>query len=52
MSCRRDFERIIGVGDDGAAELVGPLKKMLAYAHSQGAVEITLTGRYVSPEGS
>jgi hypothetical protein len=42
----------IGVGADGAAELVGPLKKMLAYAQSQGAETITLKGRYASPEGS
>ncbi|OAE10409.1 hypothetical protein AZH11_27125 [Pseudomonas simiae] len=42
----------IGVGADGAAELAGPLKKMLAYAQSQGAGKITLTGRYASPEGS
>jgi len=42
----------IGVGADGAAELAGPLKKMLAYAQSQGAEKITLTGRYASPEGS
>lgn len=38
----------IGVGADGAAELTGPLKKMLAYAQSQGAEKITLTGRYAS----
>lgn len=42
----------IGVGADGAAELVGPLKKMLSYAQSQGAKTITLRGRYASPEGS
>lgn len=42
----------IGVGADGAAELVGPLKKMLAYAQAQGAEKITLKGRYASPEGS
>ncbi|WP_156338070.1 hypothetical protein, partial [Pseudomonas sp. MIACH] len=41
-----------GVGADGAAELVGPLKKMLAYSQSQGAKTITLRGRYASPEGS
>ncbi|MDF5890511.1 hypothetical protein [Pseudomonas syringae] len=27
------------------------MKKMLAYAQSQGAEKITLTGRYASPEG-
>lgn len=38
----------IGVGADGAAELAGPMKKMLAYAQSLGAEKITLTGRYAS----
>jgi filamentous hemagglutinin len=42
----------IGVGPDGASELVGPLKKMLSYAQSHGAETITLKGRYASPEGS
>lgn len=42
----------IGVGPDGASELVGPLKKKLSYAQSHGAETITLKGRYASPEGS
>lgn len=37
---------------DGAAELVGPLRKMLSYAQSQGAKTITLKGYYASEEGS
>lgn len=40
------------MGTDGAAELVGPLKKMLNYAQSQGAERITLKGRYATEEGA
>ncbi|HHM5943411.1 TPA: DUF637 domain-containing protein, partial [Pseudomonas aeruginosa] len=43
---------LIGVGADGAAELVGPLRKMLSYSQSQGAQTITLKGHYASEQGS
>ncbi len=40
------------MGEDGAAELVGPLKRMIAYAQAEGAETVTLRGRYASEEGS
>ncbi|MBU3059590.1 hypothetical protein [Pseudomonas indica] len=42
----------IGVGSEGAAELVGPLKQMLKYAQSQGAKTVTLKGYYATEEGA
>lgn len=42
----------IGYGPEGAAELVGPLKFLLAYAQSHGAKTIMLTGRYAAGHGS
>ncbi|MCM2459704.1 filamentous hemagglutinin N-terminal domain-containing protein [Pseudomonas sp. CG7] len=42
----------IGYGSDGAAELVGPLKKLLEYTKSQGGTTVTLRGYYASEEGA
>ena len=42
----------IGMGNSGAAELVGPLKQMLSYAQTQGAQTITLRGYYATEEGA
>lgn len=42
----------IGVGSEGAAELVGPLKQMLKYAQAQGAKTVTLRGYYATEEGA
>ncbi|CAI8812310.1 hypothetical protein EMIT0347P_20358 [Pseudomonas sp. IT-347P] len=42
----------LGVGPDGAAELVGPLKKMLEYTQSKGGQNITFRGYFASEEGA
>ncbi|MDO7895295.1 two-partner secretion domain-containing protein [Pseudomonas citrulli] len=42
----------MGYGPDGAAELVGPLKKLLEYSRSQGGTTVTLRGYYASEEGA
>ncbi|WP_156315968.1 hypothetical protein [Pseudomonas sp. Pf153] len=42
----------IGYGPDGAAELVGPLKKLIEYMQAQGGKTVTLRGYYASEEGA
>jgi filamentous hemagglutinin len=42
----------IGVGADGAAELVGPLKKLVEYSQAQGAKTVTFKGYYATEEGA
>ncbi|MBC3421761.1 hypothetical protein [Pseudomonas sp. RW3S2] len=42
----------IGHGSDGAAELVGPLKELLAYTQAKGGETVTLRGYYASEEGA
>lgn len=42
----------IGNGPGGAAELVGPLKKLLQYIQSQGGKTVTIKGCYASEVGA
>jgi filamentous hemagglutinin len=42
----------MGYGPDGAAELVGPLKKLLEYTQSKGGQSVTFRGYFASEEGA
>ncbi|MEZ0196954.1 hypothetical protein Q1Z72_25830 [Pseudomonas qingdaonensis] len=42
----------IGNGPGGAAELVGPLKKLLQHTQSQGGKTVTIKGCYASEVGA
>jgi hypothetical protein len=43
---------MLGIGERGGAELLGPLRQLVAYSQQQGAKTITLSGRYVTEEGA
>ena len=42
----------LGSGAKGAAELLGPMKELVAFSRTQGAETITLTGKYATEEGA
>ncbi|WP_440972725.1 hypothetical protein [Pseudomonas koreensis] len=46
------FKGCMGVGPDGAAELVGPLKKLLEYTQLKGGQTVTFSGYFASEEGA
>lgn len=43
---------MLGAGQKGATELVGPLRELLRFSQQNGAKTITLNGKFVTDEGA